>query len=314
MNNRMTAGDESPRRRRPEPPPTLRQQAERYEQWALASKDIIDLRADLNMRFPDQSTAELDTFIATLVIGNNLGEDWVARHIDGECSRRRGNSYLRTAPANLMERHEHYLRIMELARRIFELGQESFANLLNDNLRQRDLEGAAFEADVVRMLVALPRVALDLRPEHGTKTDDYDIDVWLGTEQRWSIEVKTRAESSPYSAKALARTLGRARSQLPPDGVGTIFMKVPTPWLGEADYRYGHADTVMNMLRNTSRVHAVVLVWDQWTLKPSGHGFNWKRGFRIFRANRIDELVGRLLDFYEQIWKGPWDAGPTAPF
>ena len=63
---------------------------------------------------------------------------------------------------------------------------------------------------------------------------------------RWSIEVKTRADDAPYSDKALARTQ-TARSQLPADGIGTVFLKVPTPWLGSGTYRRNHSGVVTRL-------------------------------------------------------------------
>jgi hypothetical protein len=147
---------------------------------------------------------------------------------------------------------------MELARRLFELGQEPFYERLLANLRRRDLEGAAFEADVVRMLCAGPFV-IDLREEHGTKGDDYDIDLWL-KERVWPIEVKTRAENVRYSDRALAKTIERARAQLPREGIGTIFLKVPAKWLADAAYRRNYADVINDRIQATNRVYSIVLV------------------------------------------------------
>jgi hypothetical protein len=271
------------------------------------------MRSALEEQVPDFTSARLDLFIATLVIENNLGKEWVSRHIDGNAVRPSPGNYLRCRPSDSMERHEHYVRVMELGRRIFELGQEHFAQRLIQNLQRRDLEGAAFEADVVRMLIALPLV-VDLREERGTKGDDYDIDLWVQPSRRWPIEVKTRDDDAPYSDKALSRTLGRARSQLPPDHPGMVFLKVPTSWLGDGTYRRNYSDVVNSFLRGTGRVHAVVLVWDAWTPKTFGTGFNWKRDFRTFRTRDVDDSMGFVLDALSEFWSAPWDIGPIAPF
>ena len=163
------------------------------------------MRADIDAHFPQVSEADRSYFIGTLVIENNLGTDWLQRNVTAAGPRTPAGSYLRSGPRDSLEKHEHYLRTMELARRLFELGQEPFYERFLANLRRRDLEGAAFEADVVRMLCA-GLFVIDLREEHGNKGDDYDIDLWL-KERAWSIEVKTRAENVRYSDRALARTL-----------------------------------------------------------------------------------------------------------
>jgi hypothetical protein len=294
-------------------PYTVEETAQRTREFIKASDGIVEMRKAIDAQFPDVPAASRDLSVATLVIENNLGIEWVKRHIDGQAIRSGGSNYLRSRPSNSMERHERYLRVMELGRRVFELGQERFAERLLENLRRRDLAGAAFEADVVRMLVSLPMV-VDLRAERGTKGGDYDIDLWLRPDLCWAFEVKTCADHSLYSDKALSRTLDRARSQLPATGIGIIFLKVPTQWLGSGNYLRSHSDVVSGFLRQTRRVQAVVLVWDAWIPKTIGSGFNWKRGFRTYRTERVNEELDFLLDAFSEFWRAPWDIGPTAPF
>lgn len=118
----------------------------------------------------------------------------------------------------------------------------------------------------------------------------------------------------PYSDRALAKTLDRARSQLPREGAGTIIMKVPTPWLADRGYRRSHADVVYDRIRSTNRVQSVILVWDEWKPKALGCGLNWSRRFRVFRALSIDPEIEYLLTFYERAWNMEMDLGPNAPF
>lgn len=303
---------------RPVPPKlSEEEQAVRTQRWIHECDQLIALRKSLEEKFPELSPSQVGLYVAELVIGNNLGEDWVERniHAAGKEGARRSktSTYLRRDAVDLMQRHERYVRVMELARRLFELGQEHFADLLIDNLRRRDLEGAAFEADVVRMLVSW-RAVINLRDEKRTKGDDYDIDVWLTPKTPWAIEVKTRQDSSPYTAKHLLKTLDRARGQLPPKGIGGIFMKVPTPWITDPDYTNNHEAEVIAFLNQTSRVHIIVLVWDVWTPKPSGTGWTWDRAHRIFKAPQIDPCLSGLADFYQRIWGGPDLFAPNAPF
>lgn len=138
--------------------------------------------------------------------------------------------------------------------------------------------------------------------------------MWLRPDKKLTVEVKTRAEEAAYSEKALSRTLDRARSQLPKGGVAGVFVKIPTPWLRDGNYRRNHADVVANFLRRTSRVQIVVLVWDVWRPKTFGNGWEWSRGVRMFRSDSQDPIVAGLMDFYDRAWKMPQDLGPNAPF
>lgn len=299
-------------------PLTPEEQALRTARWAHECELLEDMRASVEKQFPKMTTSQVDLFFAELIISNNLGADWTERNIDAAkegTPRRTGTStYLRRSPADSMERHERYVRVMELARRLFEFGQEDFAERLKENLRLRDLEGAAFEADVIRMLVSLPAF-IDLRKESGVRGNDYDIDLWFTPDTHWAIEAKTRQDSSPYSAKRLHKTLDRARSQLPPSGIGSIFLKVPTPWTTDLDYTSHHEAEIAAFLGQTIRVHLIVLVWDVWTPKSPGNGWCWDRSYRIFKSPQVDPHVSKLADSYQRIWDSPHDLiAPKAPF
>lgn len=314
----MSYEEAGPRSRQGPTPLTVEHQAERTAAWNQQCELYLDMRAYVERKFPELTAAQLDMFFASLVIENNLGEKWVSQNIvspeSGPARRDATSTFLRRSPIDSMERHERYTRIVELARRLFELGQEAFAESLITNLRRRDLEGAAFEADVIRMLVSLPAV-LNLRNEVGVKGQDYDIDLWLPSGRMWFIEVKTRADTSTYRPARLRKTLANARQQLPSTGLGGIFMKIPTPWTTDPDYHASYENEVIDFLRNTSRVQAVVLVWDVWNLKPTGVGWWWERDYRIFRGPRIDDELDTLLTFYQRIWDNPHDVlAPNAPF
>lgn len=259
------------------------------------------------------SIREIDAtyFIATLVIENNLGKDWLNRNVLKSSSSGSGE-YLRPGAQARRGKYEHVHRVHELARRIFELGQEDFAPQLLDNLRKRDLFGAVFEADVVRMLVAGPFM-VDLREEGGVLGDDYDIDLWLTPEEPWAIEVKTKEEHEPWRAGKLSHSIKRARKQLPAEGKGGVFIRIPGEWVTDDADRRGILDEAKSALQRTSRVQAVVLVWEAWQDNSVG-GLTPVRHHRIVRQETLDSSVEGLLAFFDTAWNFTWDIGPIAPF
>lgn len=143
---------------------TEEEQVARTLQWDAACEEIVDVRQSMDVDLPDIPAATKDRVLAELIITNNLGEEWAKKHLDGPGT----GDYLRKNPGDSLERHERYFRTLHLARWIFELGQEGFAERLMENLRRRDLEGAVFEAEVVRMLITLP-VHIHLREELGPR-------------------------------------------------------------------------------------------------------------------------------------------------
>lgn len=304
---------ESDRRRAP-PQPDVEEQARRTVNWIAECEMIEDMRASVSREFPTLSIPHINYYLATIVIENNLGADWYRAHVESGDRRNPRNAFLRSGPRTRMERRDHFFRVLELGRRIFELGQEDFIELLIANLRQRDLEGALFEADVVRMLVSLP-VVVALRETSGVKGDDYDIDLWLTPDIPLAIEAKTRAETGLYSDKRLTKTLENARTQLPKVGFGAVFVKIPTPWLDDAEYQRQHAEVVEAFLRSTTRVQFIVLIWDDW--KPGSQGNRWRCdiGRRIFRSPSIAGLPKFWIDGYDKIWGTGIDViAPNAPF
>ncbi|MBP1158616.1 hypothetical protein [Rhodococcus sp. PvR099] len=306
----------SPRRKTPD------EQAVDVIRWEESCALVDRLRGDISEGFPKLSQFTRDLHLFMLVLELHLGDEWVGANADIATSSRDvrpgpGGKYLRrSGDLDVPTLAEHYQRLGELARRLFEFRNEDFYETLRDNLMHRDLEGAAFEADVVRWLVRLP-VLIDLRRERGTKGDDYDIDLWLRIpDLKLSIEVKTRAEDCPYAKNRLLNTLRQARKQLPKGGMGAIFMKLPTSWSSDPSY-LGEVDGVLaGFFRNTTRVHAVVMVWDDFTFSgPAGKSWMWEPGHAVYRSPTIDSVIDEMLGHYERMWAQPVDlAAPRAPF
>lgn len=287
------------------------EQVLRTRAWTEVSDEIRLMKASILEKFPSMRDIEATYFIATLVIENNLGTSWLNDHVLTGSPRRR-DDYLRSGAMVRQEKYEHVHRVHELARRILELGQEDFAPQLLDSLRTRDLLGAAFEADVVRMLISGPFI-VDLRNARGVLGDDYDIDLWLTPERPWAIEVKTKNEDEPWRPGKLGSTMKRARKQLPAKGAGGIFIRVPRSWMADDLYRQACIEELKSSLRNTSRVQAVVLVWEEWRDNSIG-GRTPVRRHKIIRQNPLNATVEGLLAFFDAAWNFDWDIGPTAPF
>ncbi|OMC47620.1 hypothetical protein A5742_23360 [Mycolicibacterium fortuitum] len=306
--------DPDRRRRRAPEQPDLAEQAWRTAAWIAECNDIDALRNDIKQNFEHLSIPHINYLIATLVIENNLGSDWFTRHVDAGPRKNGTDVFLRRGPDTKRERRDHYMRVLELGRRLFELGQEDFIELLIANLRRQDLASALFEADVVRMLISLP-VVIELRPTVGVKGDDYDIDLWLRHNEPFAIEVKSRSESAAYSDSALRSTLEKARRQLPISGHGAVFVKVPELWLEDEIYIHSHAQVIADYLRTTRRVHFVVLAWDEWTHSEGGATLRRATQRSIFRSVNISQDAKFLINSYEKVWETGIDIlAPNAPF
>lgn len=304
------------------PPPRRRtpnEQADEMQRWEERCRLIDEVRLYLDENLSDTSQYTRDIAQFKYVIGDHLGASWVAANAEFHAPEKpgKGAKYLRRdSDPEIATLAQHYLRLGELARRLFEFAAEDFYELLCANLSRRDLEGAAFEADVVRTLLGLPML-IDLREERNVIGDDYDIDVWLRLPNtKWSIEVKTKHDAGPYTRTGLLNTIRGARKQLPAGGLGTIFLKLPQAWATDPDYQGEVVKVFDSFFRNTSRVHAVVTVWDIITHDAANEkSWSWKPGRAVYRSPTIDRLLDELLGHYELLWGQPFDlAGPNAPF
>ncbi|MFI5913799.1 hypothetical protein [Dactylosporangium sp. NPDC051541] len=282
----------------------------RAEAWFESLNAIDALRADLVRDRPDLRPTEISYCIANIVIQKFLGDAWWGEHLAGGTT---GQAiYLRSHRSYRGAPGEHVQRVVSLGRRVFEFQDMPWFGDLVANLQRRDLHGAVFEAEVLHMLTSIP-LEFRLRAPVGEKGRDYDIGVDLGGTE-WAIEVKSRADDSDYRAGALMKTLEGARRQLPGDGIGTTFVRVPYAWTKSGLYRRQSADEITDHLRQTSRVHAVVLVWDHWT-ETAFSGLHWQRRTRVFLDERADLRVTKFLRTYDRLWSGDVDLlSIAAPF
>jgi hypothetical protein len=308
-------------------PLTPEEQAARLEAWEAECSKIGRIREDIERLGSDLSDFNKQLTLFEFVIQMHLGKAWVQANVEGKAGTPDGMSqytiksnknYLRTGPqTDLLPRAEHYVRVRDLARRLFEFAPEKFYNTLVRNLSRRHLDGAAFEAEVVRMLVRLPTI-IDLRKESMQKGNDYDIDLLLRASPRlvWAIEAKTKVEDGEYSDARLIKTLKQARGQLPPDGIGGIFVKAPLKWSENTDFSDRAPEVIKSFFRNTTRVHAIVLVWDVFTFDgPDSKSWNWSSDYAVFRSPSIDSTSDGFLGQIEKIWAQEHDlVAPRAPF
>ena len=271
------------------------------------TKDEVDRERSSLDTMPGWNRAMVDYRLAAMVIERFLGYGWWQRYAEEGAA----EDFLRAQAEGRHERYEHYLRVLELARRLFELQHDPWFPRLVDGLRTRSLRGAAFEAEVLRLLLHMG-LKISLVEPKGVKGLDYDIEVDLGG-RPWAIEAKTREDDQAYAVGRLTSTLKGARAQLPVGGLGTIFVRVPITWRADGSFRRLHADEITDFLRTTTRVHAVVLVWDEWTDRAFS-GRSWRRAHRVFLGPQADPTVAQVLEFLDLLWSGSFDMiGPEAP-
>lgn len=265
-------------------------------QWLLYVDAVRHVMAEVavDLGYTDSQTRVL---FAELFAARFLGEEWMDNHL--------GSYKGLTA-----EEHGQFRYVTwRLGRLLFDLQSFGWFDDLVDNLRQRDLTGALFEAEVARLLMQVPAEA-SLRVPTGEKGQDFDIDLG-GLGLTVPVEVKAKDADTPFTRRTIKKTLDRARKQLPPGGLGLVFIRIPRSWV--ADQIMTELDSeVAHSLRNTSRVQAVVVVWDELVSRTETT-MRFDPRQKVIPRNDIHPAIAQLLAFLQRAWLSEWDAiGPAS--
>lgn len=273
-----------------EPPPVSVQ----WLQYVNAVRRVMDDFAEASGRTDSQARM----IFAEYYVGEFLGDGWLEEHF----SAYKGSS----SSENVLFKY----RLWRLGRLLFDLQSYDWFQIVVDNVRGRDLAGALFEAEVARLVMQLP-IKTTVRTPVGRKGIDYDLDVGGGG-LSVAVEVKAKDESTPYSANSVHATFRDARQQLPADGIGLVFMRIPLSWTEDASYVSEIDDLVSGLLRNTRRVQALILVWDELA-STTVTTMRYEPRQRVFAGPKVSEEVSQLLTFWEQVWASDIDAfGPAS--
>lgn len=235
--------------------------------------------------------------VAQEVLINLLGADWWRSHLTLQGTR---GGYLLNQPQNEEESFKNQDRVLDLARMLYALQSDSsFENLVRD-LQTRDLEGAISEMDVWKLLsLSGARPHLVLRS--GVRGDDFDLAAhWR--ENTLAIEVKSKREA-PFSPSGLRESLRQSRAQLPAASGGVIIVRVPGSWAGDRDFEYQVRTTVDGFLRNTGRVNAVLIFWEEWAAYGTGRARLTR--YRTYLNPRPRKPISDLASFLQSVTKLP---------
>ena len=93
----------------------------------------------------------------------------------------------------------------------------------------------------------------------GTKGADYDIDAFPSDGPCVAIEAACKLGSVSISPGKIKEALDRGRRQLPKEGPGMVFLRVPRRWVGHGYMETPFADVATGVLRNSSRLAGIVL-------------------------------------------------------
>jgi hypothetical protein len=144
----------------------------------------------------------------------------------------------------------------------------------------------------------------------GKRGDDYDLEIICHNYTRCG-DIKCKLESTELSSGTIERTLRNSRDQLPPDGPGVFFLKLPQRWMENPDWQRITGQGAINFFkRGTQRVASVVFY-----VEP----LNYRAGYLAQDHYYLEIINGRhklakAFDWHLfERWKPPRIAENTMP-
>jgi hypothetical protein len=145
---------------------------------------------------------------------------------------------------------------MDLAEILYNLQEvPGFAECIA-RMRNGDIEGTYAELDFGRMLY-LRQIRFRYVVPRGRTGSDSDIEVVYPNGLVVCGDAKCKIESTEFSWKTIDYTLEAARSQLPDDRPGIVFVKLPPRWLEIPHFADICVAVASDFLRTTRRVVSV---------------------------------------------------------
>lgn len=181
-----------------------------------------------------------------------LGEDWLEKHIRPATGAKGFLQVDLAAP----EKEVQYFRTIDLGELLFNLQHIEGFDECVARLRGGDVESALAELDVGRMLYINDQMFWFVEPQ-GQTGNDYDFHVVYPGGIGACIEAKCNIETPEVNLSTIKNSLQKARTQLPENVPGIIFVKLPSQWLTAPEFERQSIGTAREFLRGTKRIVSV---------------------------------------------------------
>jgi hypothetical protein len=193
-----------------------------------------------------------DTQIATLILKHFLSEEWVFKHLDPDATCP-GPLTLAGSPTDI----EHAkIRIVDLAESIFNLQKiEGIQEPIGRLRTAIELEPTIAELHIGKMISANDWPFKFVVPIPG---QSYDYEIQYGG-FTVCADTKCKIASLVPDSDSIKNTLHRSRGQLPKDGPGVFFVKLPQEWMNHQGWQRATVQGARDFFaEGTGRISSVV--------------------------------------------------------
>jgi hypothetical protein len=256
----------------------------------LTVEDLMTLAKSFQVHFPhiSPSLEALQYFLAAQILRIALGDSWCDHQLGGNP---KAHQRLQMG-ADYVQRMKAQLWTVQLAEILLNLQDvPGFDNRLRRLLRD-NLESAVSELEAARLLT-ISCLPFEFVEESGRRGYDYEALVQLPTGDLGACEVKRKVGSSAPRLGSIYKSLSEGVGQIPSDLPGILFLQVPEGWIVAGDQLSTAVEGAIGKLfRNSSRVIAVVVFWEEWHLADNG---------ALLRLVKYREWINEQSRFYDAL-------------
>jgi hypothetical protein len=242
------------------------------------------------------------------IIRNIMGVDWLKRHFDPEQKRESG--IFKLAYGVTEEEATRNYRAIDLAECLLNLSHiDGLQTCLLEMQQASNPEAGYAELHIAKMLYINRWPFRIVKPRH-KRGDDYDLEIICHNQTRCG-DTKCKLESTELSSSTIERTLTHSRDQLPPDGPGVFFIKLPQTWMANPDWqRITGQGAVDFFAKGTQRVASVVFYVEPLSYQ---NGYIGQGHLYLEVMNRRHKLATQFDWRLMERWKPPQTAENTMP-
>jgi hypothetical protein len=162
-----------------------------------------------------------------------MGVEWLKKHFDPDLKK---HSIFKISFGNSEEEAARNYRVIDLAELMINLKDiEGVQECLSRMREAENPEAALAELHIAKMLYINHWPIRFVKPL-GKRGNDYDLEIICHNKTRCG-DTKCKIESTDLSSETITRTLKNGRTQLPRDGPGVFFVKLPQIWMNHPHWQ-----------------------------------------------------------------------------
>ncbi len=219
----------------------------------VEANEAVRQLVDLWDQIPEAHRSDFTLCFA--IIRHAMGVDWLRKHFDPDLTK---PSIFKIGFGATEEEAIRNYRVIDLAECLINLKDIEGIQGCLSRLREADNPEAGFaELHIAKMLYINQWAFRFVKPQ-GKRGHDYDLEIICQNQLRCG-DTKCKLESTEVSSATITNTLKNSRDQLPPDGPGVFFVKIPQNWMQHPDWQKITGQGALDFFAmGTQRVASVV--------------------------------------------------------